>query len=117
VVNKKIKRRALARASRTRNKLVSKGVLPRLTVFRSLSNIYAQIIDDATHSTLVSASSLLIEDKKGDKKAIAKQVGLKLGKMAMDKSVATIFFDRGRYRYHGRVSALAEGLREAGLKF
>lgn len=91
--------------------------MPRVAVFRSLNHIYAQIIDDSVGSTIVSFSSLNLKEKKADKKTIAKEVGLQLGKLALGKSLEKVFFDRGRYLYHGRVKALAEGLREGGLKF
>ena len=91
--------------------------MPRLSVFRSLKNVYAQIIDDKSKKTLVSFSSLNLKDKSGDKKEIAKKVGLELGKLANEKSIEKILFDRGRFLYHGRIKALADGAREAGLKF
>jgi len=100
-----------------RNAQVSRGVKPRIAVFRSLKHIYAQIIDDSKHMTLVSFSTAILKDASGDKKACAHRVGLELGKLAMDKSVKDVFFDRGCYLYHGRVKALADGLREAGLNF
>lgn len=114
---RKIQKRTKRRACRIKNKQVRRGVVPRVSVFRSLNQIYAQIIDDANHSTLVSFSSLNLKDKKVGKTAKAKQVGLELGKIALEKSVEKVFFDRGRYLYHGRVKALADGLRESGLKF
>jgi len=118
---KNLKRQKVRRTYRVRNKFVSRGKMPRVSVYRSLKQIYVQIIDDATHSTLASYSSKLVSSKlvsaKGDKTAIAKQVGLELAKLAKEKSVENVFFDRGSYRYHGRVHALAEGLREGGLKF
>jgi large subunit ribosomal protein L18 len=79
--------------------------------------VYAQIIDDAQQKTLASFSSLNLKKVTGDKKAVAKMVGMELGKLAVAKNIGDVFFDRGQYLYHGRVKALAEGLREAGLKF
>ncbi|KKP23003.1 MAG: 50S ribosomal protein L18 [candidate division TM6 bacterium GW2011_GWF2_28_16] len=114
---KKIEKRSKRRAFRVKNKQQSWGLFPRVAVFRSLNHIYAQIIDDSIGSTIVSFSSLNLKEKKADKKAIAKEVGLQLGKLALGKSLEKVFFDRGRYLYHGRVKALAEGLREGGLKF
>ena len=117
---KKIKLRAKRRVNRVRNAQVSRGVKPRISVFRSLNNIYAQIIDDNAQVTLISFSSLSLnknEIKDMDKKAIAKKVGQELGKLALAKSIQQAFFDRGVYLYHGRVKALAEGLRESGLQF
>lgn len=115
--HKKIQKRDVRRANRVKNKQTSRGVLPRISVFRSLKQIYAQIVDDANQTTLIGFSSLNLKDKKADKTAMAKEVGLQLGKMAVDKSIEKVFFDRGKYLYHGRVKALADGLRESGLKF
>jgi len=105
------------RVFRVRGKQFSRSEKPRITVFRSLANIYAQIIDDSAQKTLVSFSSLNLEKVQGDKEEVAKLVGLQLGKLAVDKKIKDVFFDRGRYKFHGRVKALAEGLREAGLNF
>ena len=117
-MQKKINARTKKRAFRVRNALVSKGEKPRISVFRSLNHIYAQIIDDAKQATLASFSSLALQKKSGDKKETAKQVGLALGKLALEKNITMdVFFDRGSYLYHGRVAALADGLRESGLKF
>lgn len=114
---KKLKAKRNRRKFRVTNCFKSKGVKPRVSVFRSSKQIYAQIIDDSTHSTLASFSSLNLEEKKGNKKEIAKQVGLKLGEIAKSKNIEVVFFDRGICAYHGRVASLAEGLREKGLKF
>ena len=81
-MQKKVNVRAKKRAFRVRNSFVSKGIKPRVSVFRSLNHIYAQIIDDATQSTLASFSSLALDKKTGDKTETAKQVGLALGKLA-----------------------------------
>lgn len=116
-IHKKVARRALRRVLRNRNKMTSRGVKPRVTVFRSLKHIYAQIIDDARHNTLVSFSSKNLTGAAGDKKTLAKLVGVELGKRAAEKSIKDVFFDRGSYKYHGRVQALADGLRESGLNF
>ena len=94
---------------------------PRLNVYRSLSNIYAQIIDDTTGKTLVSASTLDKEIKEklgyGGNKAAANEVGILVAKKAIDAGIKQVVFDRGGYVYHGRVSELAEGAREGGLEF
>ena len=94
---------------------------PRLNVYRSLSNIYAQIIDDVAGKTLVSASSLDKEIKEkvsyGGNKEAAKEVGLLVAKRALAAGIKAVVFDRGGYVYHGRVSELAEGAREGGLEF
>ena len=90
----------------------------RLTVFRSSKHIYAQIIDDVSGKTIVSASSLNKDFKeKGSDINGASKVGAMIGKKAVNAGIKEIFFDRGRYKYHGRVKALAEGAREAGLIF
>ena len=93
---------------------------PRVSVFRSLNQIYAQLIDDKQQHTLVSCSSLeLSKGKKklsGDKKEIAHAVGVELAKRSVKKGIEKAVFDRGCYLYHGRVKSLAEGLREGGLK-
>ena len=116
-LEKKLRHQRKRRRFRVRNKLRGKHGKPRVSVFRSLKQIYAQIIDDTTDKTLVSFSSVKLEGAKGDKKAIAKQVGLELGKLAKGASIDEVYFDRGLYKYHGRVRALAEGLREGGLTF
>jgi large subunit ribosomal protein L18 len=90
---------------------------PRLSVFRSNRHIYAQIIDDTKGVTLVSASDFQISKIKGTKQEIARAVGRLVGEKAMKKKIKKVVFDRGKFRYHGRVKALAEGAREAGLIF
>ena len=95
---------------------------PRLTVYRSLHHVYAQIIDDRQQKTLVAASSLspdLRDDLKSVKgmKEVAKRVGKLIGKKALEKNVKTVVFDRNGYLYHGIVKSMADGAREAGLKF
>ena len=117
-LQKKLQLRRKRRSFRTRNKLMSKGLKPRVSVFKSAKHIYAQVIDDAVGTTLVSFSSLQLKDTgKPEKKSIAKLVGQKLGNTATKKGIDNVFFDRGRFSYHGRIKALADGLREAGLKF
>ena len=91
-IDKKIKLRAKRRIFRIRNNQVSRKSKPRVSVFRSLNQIYAQIIDDNAKNTLVSFSSLNLKDKTEDKKAVAKKVGLELGKKALDKGVKEVFF-------------------------
>lgn len=114
---KKLKHRLKRRTLRVRGGQFSRGSKPRVSVFRSLNHIYAQVIDDSKHATLLSLSSHSLKTTSGTKTELAKQVGLELGKMAVDKNLSEVFFDRGGYLYHGRVQALADGLREAGLKF
>lgn len=109
----------LRRHKRVRKTVSGTAARPRLCVFRSLKNIYAQIIDDTKGITLVAASSLDAELKEvyGGNKDAAKKVGELIAKKALDKGIDTVVFDRGGYIYHGRVQELAEGAREAGLKF
>jgi large subunit ribosomal protein L18 len=116
-VLKKLRDRLKRRTLRVRSHQVSRGKKMRISVNRSLNHIYAQIIDDSKHATVLSYSSLNMTKPSGKKAEIAKQVGLELGKMALTKNITDVFFDRGGYLYHGRIKALAEGLREAGLKF
>lgn len=109
------------RHTRVRGKVFGTPQRPRLNVYRSLTNIYAQIIDDVDGKTLVAASSLDNEIKgkvsgNGNQED-AKLVGEMVAKKALEKGIETVTFDRGGYIYHGRVKALAEGAREAGLKF
>ncbi len=116
-LHKREVRKTQRRVFRVRGKQVSRGQKPRISVFRSLSHIYAQIIDDSANKTLISFSSLNLDKANGNKKDIAKKVGLELGRLAAEKSIKEAFFDRGKYKYHGRIKALADGLREAGLNF
>jgi large subunit ribosomal protein L18 len=108
----------LRRHKRVRGKVSGTSERPRLNVFRSGTNIYAQIIDDVAGKTLVSASSLDKEfDGKGGNCEAAKKFGELLASRAKAKGIETVVFDRGGYVYHGRVQALAEGAREGGLQF
>jgi len=116
-MQKKLALREKRRTHRVRNAFQSKGIKPRVSVFRSLNHVYAQIIDDSQQKTLISFSSLNLKNAKGDKKAIARRVGIELGKKARELSIGEVYFDRGSYLYHGRVKELAEGLREGGLVF
>jgi large subunit ribosomal protein L18 len=92
---------------------------PRLSVYRSLNHIYAQVIDDVDGKTLAAASTLSPELKegKGKKKELAKEVGKLLAKKCADQKIAAVVFDRNGFMYHGRIAAVAEGAREGGLKF
>ena len=108
----------LKRHTRVRSKVSGTAECPRLDVFRSLQNIYAQLIDDTTGTTLVSASTVEKEFKEyGGNKEAAKAVGEAIAKRALAKGIETVAFDRGGNLYHGRVKELADGAREAGLKF
>ncbi|MFJ7953236.1 50S ribosomal protein L18 [Lysinibacillus sp. NPDC096418] len=106
------------RHARVRSKITGTAELPRLNVFRSNKNIYAQLIDDVAGVTLVSASS---QDKSfegaGNNVEAATKVGEAIAKRAAEKNITAIVFDRGGYLYHGRVKALAEAARENGLEF
>ncbi|MES3038194.1 MAG: 50S ribosomal protein L18 [Bdellovibrionota bacterium] len=88
---------------------------PRLCVFRSSRQMYAQVIDDVTANTLVSVSSINLGDETG--KEMAKKVGQEIAKLALQKNIKSVVFDRNGFIYHGRVQALADGAREAGLNF
>ncbi len=119
MVNKADKNLArLRRHRRVRGKISGTASCPRLNVFRSSKNIYAQLIDDVSATTLAQASTL---DKEitgnGGNKEAAKLVGALIAKKAADKGITEVVFDRGGYIYHGRVKELAEGAREGGLKF
>jgi large subunit ribosomal protein L18 len=101
---------------RVREKVRGSAARPRLAVFRSLTHIYAQLVDDDAGRTLAAASSLDAKDAKGTRTDLAKNVGTLLGDRAKQKGVTEVVFDRGGYRYHGRVKALADGVRAAGVK-
>jgi large subunit ribosomal protein L18 len=105
-----------ARRVRTRLKQLANG-RPRLSVHRSSKNIYAQVIDDARGVTLAHASTLEDKSAKGSDKDAAARVGALIAQRAKDKGVTDVVFDRGSYIYHGRVKALADAAREAGLNF
>jgi large subunit ribosomal protein L18 len=107
------------RHRRVRGKIEGTATRPRLNVYRSLNNIYAQIIDDDAGVTLCSASSLdkAFKGKSGGNKAAAKDVGALLGERAAGKGIKSVVFDRGGYLYHGRVKELADGARQSGLEF
>ncbi|HAC21790.1 MAG TPA: 50S ribosomal protein L18 [Porphyromonadaceae bacterium] len=101
---------------RVRNKISGTTERPRLSVFRSNKQIYAQVIDDLTGKTLASASSLKIEGK-ATKTEVAAMVGEMIAKNALEAGIQTVIFDRNGYLYHGRVKQLAEAARNGGLKF
>lgn len=111
----------LRRHARVRKKVQGTAQRPRLSVYRSLSHIYAQVIDDDKGHTLAAASDLeeaARSQVNGKRKTeVAKLVGALLGQRARERGISQVLFDRGGYQYHGRVKALAEGAREAGLKF
>lgn len=101
---------------RVRGKISGTAECPRLTVFRSNKQIYAQVIDDLTGKTLASASSLKLTDK-APKKEIAAKVGELVAKNAQEAGITTVVFDRNGYLYHGRIKELADAARKGGLKF
>ncbi len=108
----------LRRHARVRGKISGTAERPRLAVYRSNAHISAQIIDDVSGVTLVSASSYEKDfGGIGSNKEAAKKVGTTLAKRALEKGISAVVFDRGGYIYHGRVSELADGAREGGLKF
>jgi len=119
---KKIKQRKERKIKRVRKNLFGTPERPRLTVFKSLNHIYAQVIDDTQSKTLASASTLSkeIADEIANAKSKiekSKLVGALVAKKATEQKVEKVVFDRGLYKYHGRVQAVADGAREAGLKF
>ncbi len=103
--------------SRIREKLSGTTERPRLNVYRSLNHIYAQVIDDSKGVTLASASTLAAKVKTGGNVAAAKEMGKLVAEQAIAKGVKKVVFDRGGYLYHGRIKALADAAREAGLEF
>ena len=107
----------IRRHIRVRTKICGTPERPRLNVFRSNSHIHCQIIDDVNGTTLVACSSVDLKLENGGNIEAAKTVGTELAKRALAKNITNVVFDRGGYVYHGRVQALAEAAREAGLKF
>ncbi len=109
------------RRARIRRKISGTAARPRLTIYKSLKHMYAQIVDDTTGTTLVSTATiskgLKDEVKDDDKTAAAKRVGEAIAKAAMAKGIEAVVFDRNGFDYHGRVAAVAAAAREAGLKF
>jgi len=103
--------------ARIRRKLSGTTERPRLCIFRSARHIYAQVIDDATGTTLVAASTLDVDGLKNANKDTATAIGKEVAKRAIEKNIKSVVFDRNGYLYHGRVKALADGAREAGLDF
>jgi large subunit ribosomal protein L18 len=102
-----------------RKKVEGNAERPRLSVYRSLNHIYAQVIDDISGKTLAAASTLSpeLKDGKGKKKDLAKEVGKLVAKRCQDAKIAAVVFDRNGFMYHGRIAAVADGAREGGLKF
>jgi len=109
------------RKKRIRKKIRGSSLRPRLSVFRSASHIYAQVINDDEHKTLFAVSSLSNElkasEEKGDKSTVAKKVGALVAKKCLENDIKKVVFDRNGFVYHGRIKALADAAREAGLEF
>ncbi|HVJ06802.1 MAG TPA: 50S ribosomal protein L18 [Acidisarcina sp.] len=103
--------------ARIRERMEGTTERPRLNVYRSLNHIYAQIIDDSQGATLASASTLAAKLKTGGNVAAAKEIGKLIAERAQEKGIKKVVFDRGGYLYHGRIKALADAAREAGLEF
>lgn len=114
LIKDKIKRR---RQIRVRSRIFGLENKPRVSVFRSIKHISAQIINDAKGKTLVAASDLELKSKKANKTEKALAVGKLLAQKAVDQKIKKVIFDRGANKYHGRLKALADGLREGGLEF
>lgn len=112
--NKSVK---LQRKTRISQKLHGTAQNPRLSVFRSNQSVYAQLVDDARGKTILGVSEKHIEKKSGTKIDKAKALGLVLAAKAIEMNIKKVIFDKGSYRYHGRVKAIAEGAREGGLQF
>ena len=119
--SKRVQYQRQVRAWRVRKRIKGTAERPRLTVFRSNKHIYAQIIDDHLGHSLVSASTaesaLFPEGENGGNKAAAQKIGQAIAVRALEKGIKQVAFDRGRYRYHGRIAALAEAARDGGLDF
>lgn len=106
-----------SRTLRVRSSIKTSG-RPRLTIYRSNMHIWAQIIDDASHHTIVSVNTKAIKSTKGDTKTMkSTALGAEIAKLALAKKITKIVFDRGAYKYHGRVKAVADAARAAGLEF
>ncbi|HEX4031467.1 MAG TPA: 50S ribosomal protein L18 [Terracidiphilus sp.] len=103
--------------SRIREKLAGTTERPRLNIYRSLNHIYAQVIDDQKGETLASASSLALKFKTGGNVAAAREIGKAVAEKAVAQGIKRVVFDRGGFLYHGRIKALADAAREAGLEF
>lgn len=120
-LEKRIGKQRQVRAWRVRKRVRGTGERPRLTVFRSNKHIYAQIIDDHAGQSLVAASTAEIgicpKGENGGNKSAAMKVGQTLAARALEKGIKQVAFDRGRYRYHGRIAALADAARDGGLQF
>lgn len=106
-----------ARHLRVRKKVIGNLARPRLCVYRSLKQIYAQVIDDESGRTLAAASSLKLKEPDKNKTEVAKLVGTNIAEQSKAAGISRVIFDRGGYKYHGRVKALAQAARDGGLEF
>ena len=113
----KKQQKRIRRHKRIRAKIKGTAKVPRLCVFRSSRHIYAQLIDDVKEKILVLVSDIEMKQKKTPKTSSAKEIGKLIAQKAAEKKIKKVVFDRGGYKYHGRVKAVAEGAREGGLKF
>ncbi|GAC1412193.1 MAG: 50S ribosomal protein L18 [Candidatus Doudnabacteria bacterium] len=118
MINRQILKRAkrVRRHTRVRSNVSGSDTRPRLAVYRANQHIYAQLIDDVKHKTIASVSSMSLKSK-ANKSDVAGEVGTAIAKKALDAKITEVVFDRGGYKYHGRVKALADSARAAGLKF
>ena len=114
---KRLEKRRRNRAFRVRKKVRGTAERPRVSVHRTLKHIYVQVVDDEAGHTLASTNSKALKLGYGGNVDAAKQVGAEIGKIAKEKGISEARFDRGPYRYHGRVKAIADAIREAGVKF
>jgi large subunit ribosomal protein L18 len=115
--NKQKRQLTIRRQRRTRAKIEGTAVKPRVSVFRSLAHISVQAIDDVKAVTLVASNDKELKATKKNKTEIAALVGEAFGKKLADKKIVSIIFDKGAYKYHGRIKALADGIRKQGIKF
>ncbi len=115
--NKQKRQHAIRRQRRTRSNINGTAKKPRVSVFRSLSHISVQAIDDVKAVTLLAASDKELKATKKNKTEVAALVGEAFGKKLVDKKITNIIFDKGSYKYHGRIKALADGIRKQGIKF
>jgi len=118
-MNKEQKKKNLnisLRAKRARKRIKAISSLPRLSVFRSIKHVYAQVIDDQENKTIVAVSDKEVKGKGNKRVEVGLEMGKLIGKKAQEKGIKQVVFDKGRYKYHGVVKNIAEGAREAGLK-
>lgn len=116
-LNKVKREKFYRRQKRTRVQMIGTADKPRLSVFRSLLHISIQAIDDVNKKTIVAASDKELKAKKGNKTEIAAEVGKLIGDKLNDKKIGQAIFDKGAYKYHGRIKALADAIRDKGIKF